>query len=89
MSENQTEQTQQEACCAFYNTFIAPRVERMYEEQEECADILLQFLHKQKMTFDDFYHDILDYSLGFGLEYIRELEGIFPYIELDDVSLDS
>lgn len=84
MKANQNEQNRHKACCSFYDTYIVPRVERAYEEQEECADILLQFLHEQNMPFDVFYHEIMNHSLGFGLDYIKELDSIMQHIELDN-----
>ncbi len=69
-------------CCAFYDLFLIPCIYKQHEMQEQNAEILKSFLKKMGLSYNEFYQAILDYSLGFGLDYLDELNDIILDHEL-------
>lgn len=65
------------SCCMFYDYFLQPRITEEEEAREESAYVLQRFLKEMGLSFDEFYRMILDYSLGHGLDYIKDLYDSF------------
>ena len=74
------DEKQKERCCAFLDEQIIPRYEHEMEQRQECADVLDDFLIEEELTYEDFYHYILFYSLGYGLDYLEEVNYMIPLL---------
>lgn len=74
------ENMMQEFCCYFYDAFIMPQFVAEWEAREDCAEELEEFLKRMGITFDEFYHYVLSYSLGNGLQYMREVNDMIPLL---------
>ncbi len=67
-------------CCFFYDRAIMPRFVDEWENRKECAEALKDFLNRMNITFDEFYRYVLDYSLGNGLEYMKEVNEMMDLV---------
>lgn len=69
--------TEKASCCMFYDYYLQPRITEEEDAREESAFVLQRFLKEMNLSYDEFYRMILDYSLGHGLEYIKDLYDSF------------
>lgn len=60
-------------CMMYYDYFLFPHIEQEETDREKMTSQLLRFLRAMNISFDDFLHCIREYSLGAGLEYIKNL----------------
>ena len=71
---------QQERCCSFLDNRIITSYEDEMEQRLECADLLDDFLNEEEISFEDFYDYVHYYSLGYGLDYLREVNDTIPFL---------
>ena len=67
-------------CCFLFDRCIQPRYAKEQEEREECAEILEHFLRTTGISFDDFFSYVRNYSLGVGLQYMKEVNEMIPFL---------
>ena len=82
----------QEMCRYFYDYGIMPRFEEEWDNRRECAEALKTFLDRMGLSFKQFYELILNYSLGNGLQYMREVNEMIPLLspifDRNDIEMD-
>ena len=64
----------------YYDYGIMPRFEEEWDNRLECAEALKKFLDRMGLSFEEFYDLVLDYSLGNGLQYMREVNDMIPLL---------
>lgn len=67
-------------CCFIFDRCIQPRYEKEQEEREVCAEILEHFLRTTGISFDAFFSYVRNYSLGVGLQYMKEVNEMIPFL---------
>ena len=67
-------------CVFYYDHGIMPRFEEEWGNRLECAESLKAFLDKMGLSFTEFYDLVLDYSLGNGLQYMREVNDMITLL---------
>ena len=75
---------EKEACCLFYDTYLQPRITEEELSREETADALIRFLKRMNLNFDEFMRYIRYYSLGHGLNYLKEIYEGNSYTDTDN-----
>lgn len=78
-AENEVKISKDKMCECFYDLYIQPRFMDECYEHEETARGLAQFLEIMGMSFDEFYDTVWSYSLGCGLDYMKDLNNYIIY----------
>ena len=75
---------EKEACCFFYDAYLQPRITEEELSREETAIVLFDFLKRMNLNFDEFMRYIRYYSLGHGLNYLKEIYEVNSYTDNND-----
>ena len=70
-------------CCFYYEKVLMPKIELLRDIYKEGSDILCKFLQWIDLSYEDFIRYIRYYSLGNGLDEIKEF---YDMIDMDDMS---
>lgn len=70
---NSKDEKKEAICECFYDLYIQPRYMQECDNREETAHDLERFLNAAEMSFDEFIETIWEYSLGCGLDYMKDL----------------
>ncbi len=60
------------ACCFIFCHMLEPLILQEEEIRSNCSSLLRQFLEEMDLSFDEFIDYIRFYSLGHGLDYLKE-----------------
>lgn len=72
VEEKSVYDVEKNACCFFYDHNLQPLISEHEEILTECAFQLKCILERMNLSFDEFYDYICLYSLGHGLDILKE-----------------
>lgn len=75
---------EKEACRSLFDTYFKPRIEEMAKAQDECVDILRDFLEENNLSMDELVDYIRSDCSDYDLEYLRNVYELLETVLIEE-----